>query len=37
MKESHKYTKIFITNVYYNCMKIPSIAENATGVYILLH
>jgi len=34
MKEPYKYTKIFIVNVYYICMKIPSIAENVIKVYI---
>ena len=34
IKETHEYTKIFITNVYYNCIKIASVAKNAIGVYI---
>lgn len=33
-KEPHKYTKIFIANVFYNRNEIAAVAKKATGVYI---
>jgi hypothetical protein len=33
-KEPHKYTKIFIANVFHNRNEIAAVAKKATGVYI---
>jgi hypothetical protein len=33
-KEPHKYTEIFIANIFYNRNEIAAVAKKATGVYI---
>ena len=33
LKEPHEYTKVYISNAYYNRAKIANVAKNANGVY----